>query len=589
MQCVVAGAGRLTSERNRLQVYELVGSVVLERYRIEERITCGGTSVVYRGYDNRLRRDVCVKVFFARNLTDPSYETTYDHFVQEAFTLSQLRHPTTIQIFDFGYLEQPPHNPFHVSEFLEGGTLRDAIQVYGPLNEASALELMSPVADALSEAHARGIVHRDLKPTNILFADASGLRVVKLADFGIAKVTVEGEVPNQAPDTRVATGDRFPLCSIGWAAPEQMRGDGVGITADVFGFGLTMAFVLTGERVYSLNHVENLNQRFRGDEYVSERLAEMGIHEPMRAVLERACRTVPEERFPSIEDMQHALWAAVAGNEHEAAAEDADSFGGERVQTVPETRPPPQTRPTAIDPSSDAKSDAPASAQRSTPDKSRSGSPATPKKAKPGTATKRETAEQSAPPRKPQPTNKPEPASASPKSESKKSVSKPRPPAKPQATEAERVERETRERTVMELDGRRDSYRVGPRTVRLLGVNDAQDLAFGRKENPTKIRLTPFSGDQRVHLRGLNCFVQGFGKPPSTATTVAETSSLKLVSPDGQPMVRIDVVFPQRESHYCVYDLDDLRLRVPSSIAASSVLVAEAAGRELYIVYGSEE
>jgi len=85
--------------------FDLVGTQLMGRYTVEERITRGGMSVVYRGHDDRLHRPVCVKAFLGLDPTRPDYRAVYEHFVQEAFALSQLRHPNTLRIYDFGYLE----------------------------------------------------------------------------------------------------------------------------------------------------------------------------------------------------------------------------------------------------------------------------------------------------------------------------------------------------------------------------------------------------------------------------------------------------------------------------------------------------
>src|SRR5690606_33747726 len=148
-------------------------------------------SVVYRGHDDRLQRPVCVKVFLGLDPTRPSYRAVYEHFVQEAFALSQLRHPNTLRIYDFGYLENETGTPFQVAEFLEGGTLTGFLKRTRKLTLDEALMILEPVAGALSEAHAYGIIHRDIKPSNILFSRAGPADVIKLADFGIAKAHVD--------------------------------------------------------------------------------------------------------------------------------------------------------------------------------------------------------------------------------------------------------------------------------------------------------------------------------------------------------------------------------------------------------------
>src|SRR5262245_61692453 len=227
----------------------LLGKQLLGRYTIQSRLAQGGMSVVYQGRDDRLQRPVCVKVFFGLNRSDASYQASYEHFVQEAFALSQLQHPNTIRIYDFGYLEEEPRSPFHVSELMEGGTLRDHVRKLGYLTLRAATEILEPVVGALAEAHGRGIVHRDIKPSNILFGRATSRPIVKLADFGIAKAHLAEALPNRADDTRSLQGKRIFLFSPGWAAPEQLRGKEVGPSSDVFALGLVLAYMLSGKKV----------------------------------------------------------------------------------------------------------------------------------------------------------------------------------------------------------------------------------------------------------------------------------------------------------------------------------------------------
>src|SRR5687768_14440117 len=260
---------------------ELVGQRVMDRYLISERIARGGMSVVYRGEDERLRRPVCVKVFCGLDPSRPGYRTVHEHFVQEAFALSRLRHPNTIRIFDFGYLEDELATPFFVVEYADGGTLKEFVRKHGPLTPHETFEILEPIAGALREAHAAGIIHRDIKPSNILFSRAGPSLAVKLADFSIAKA-LEDAIPNRADDT-LNSSDKVGLYSLGWAAPEQLRGDAVEPSADVFAMGLTAAFMLSCKMVYPGDDILQLFELRRlGDAYVRRTIVEHGIDDEMQ-------------------------------------------------------------------------------------------------------------------------------------------------------------------------------------------------------------------------------------------------------------------------------------------------------------------
>ena len=296
----------------------LRGHTLLDRYVVEEAVARGGMAVIYRGHDRRLGRAVCVKVFHRLAATALGRRAAYQHFIQEAFALSQFSHPHTLRIYDFGYADDEHRAPFHVSEWLDGGTLAQRITTEGPMAPDAALEVLEPIAGALAEAHARGIIHRDIKPSNILFAHAGLSRVVKLCDFGIAEVPADA--PHRAEDVVTASGRRLRLYSPGWCAPEQLRGDPCGPPADVFALGLVMAFVLTGAAIFPATlDAEAIAARHDSDAHVDRFLERWGVPARVALVVRRACREAIAERFASVDAfaaaMRQAARAAPRGSE----------------------------------------------------------------------------------------------------------------------------------------------------------------------------------------------------------------------------------------------------------------------------------
>ncbi len=317
----------------------LKGKLLLDRYAILRKLATGGMSFVYLAQDERLQRPVCVKLFSLSTRDAGEMKTSYEHFVQEAFALSQLQHPNTLRIYDFGYLEWDPFSPFYVCEYLGGGTLSSFIRERGPLTVAQALPILEPIVYALSEAHARNIIHRDIKPSNILFGDDATRRVVKLADFGIAKALQteddERSIPNRAHETN-ARGRGLALFSPGWAAPEQIRSKQVGPYTDVFALGLLVAYMLSGRRVFSEDsYAKNLTDRLNGDAYVLEALSEQGLPPGMRDVLMRACRVKPSERFPTAEALLRAVRGVGAPRESEEPQTDPSALITQDEDEVP--------------------------------------------------------------------------------------------------------------------------------------------------------------------------------------------------------------------------------------------------------------
>jgi serine/threonine-protein kinase len=278
----------------------LIGQVLLGRYRVEACIARGGSSVVYRGHDERLRRTVCVKVFAWLDPARPGWRASYDHFVQEAFALSQLQHPHTLRIFDFGYLQKEPKLPFQVAEHVPGGTLKDLIARRGPLGLAATLEIVAPLAGALAEAHGRAIIHRDVKPSNILVQDLDVEKpLCKLADFGIAKARIIDKADSE---------ERVLMYSPGWAAPEQYGGGVVGPEADVFALGLLTVYMITGKRLVSDSRVfHTLARRGEAEPYLASALAALGLTPDVEDVLRTACAVEVRNRFSTPDLLVEAL------------------------------------------------------------------------------------------------------------------------------------------------------------------------------------------------------------------------------------------------------------------------------------------
>jgi hypothetical protein len=289
----------------------LINHTLLGRYYVEAPIAQGGMGAVYRGSDLRLRRPVCIKIFHGLSRNEVLNRVSYDHFVQEAFALSRLSHPNTLRIYDFGRLMDDSEAPFQVFELLTGGTLGQWIRRAGPRSPKEALGLIEPVAGALSEAHMRGIIHRDVKPSNIMLGLLGSRRIAKLGDFGIAE-TGQESWRARADHQDAAARAAMRLYSSGWAAPEQLAGEPVAPTTDVFALGLVTAFVLGGQPIFSAKRDRTGgNQRVQSDAFVAQRLLDMALAPELIAVVQTACRARPSERYVSMECFADALAEAV--------------------------------------------------------------------------------------------------------------------------------------------------------------------------------------------------------------------------------------------------------------------------------------
>ncbi len=196
----------------------------LGHYRIIEKIGAGGMGVVYRARDERLERDVALKVLPAGALAD---EEMRKRFRREAMALSKLNHPNIATIHDFNTERDVD---FLAMEYISGVTLREK-SLSGALPEAEVVSLGKQAAEALEAAHEQGIIHRDLKPGNIMVTPKGLLKVL---DFGLAKLFQ----PSGAMDkTLTLTGSQGLTGTLPYMAPEQLDGREVDARTDIYALG----------------------------------------------------------------------------------------------------------------------------------------------------------------------------------------------------------------------------------------------------------------------------------------------------------------------------------------------------------------
>ncbi|HYQ18087.1 MAG TPA: protein kinase, partial [Polyangiaceae bacterium] len=216
----------------------LVGTVLAGRYRIEHLLGSGGMGSVYRAEHVLMRKACAVKVLH-REMTQ--VKEVVARFEREAVAAARIEHPNVATATDFGQLDDGSF--YLVLEFIEGRSLGKLIAELGALPEERALLITRQIADALSAAHRAGIVHRDLKPDNVmLIAKERGGDVVKVLDFGIAKVKIEDPTADQPALTRLNTVMGTPE----YMSPEQARGEAVDHRADLYTVGVILYEMLAG-------------------------------------------------------------------------------------------------------------------------------------------------------------------------------------------------------------------------------------------------------------------------------------------------------------------------------------------------------
>ena len=273
--------------------------VRLGPYEIVAPLGAGGMGEVYRARDTRLGREVAIKVLPAEVAGDAE---RVKRFEQEARATAALSHPNILALFDVGAHEG---RPYLVAELLDGCTLAERIRA-GELTVAKAVELGTQIAHGLAAAHERGIVHRDLKPGNV-FVTKDG--VVKILDFGLARLTQAGGGWDQegSPTETALTGVGAVLGTVGYMAPEQVRGLPADHRCDIFAFGCVLYEMLCGISPFQRETAaDTASAVLREDpESLVSRVA--NLPPALDRLLQHCLEKRSEDRFVSARDLAFAL------------------------------------------------------------------------------------------------------------------------------------------------------------------------------------------------------------------------------------------------------------------------------------------
>jgi len=270
-------------------------------YEILAPIGAGGMGEVYRARDPKLNRDVAIKILPQALAADPA---ALARFEREAQAVAALSHPNILAIHDFGV---EGGTPYAVMELLEGQTLRD--QMGGAaVAPRKAVEYALQIAAGLAAAHARGITHRDLKPENV-FVTRDGH--VKILDFGLAKQRVAGAADATVAATRnLETGQGTVLGTVGYMAPEQLRGQPVDPRADIFAFGAVLYEMLTGRRAFhGATPADTISAILKEDPPELTSTVAAVVPQALDRIVRRCLEKNPDERFQSARDIAFALQA----------------------------------------------------------------------------------------------------------------------------------------------------------------------------------------------------------------------------------------------------------------------------------------
>jgi eukaryotic-like serine/threonine-protein kinase len=316
------GGDRPHSEAAKERAAALVGRTISDRYRLVELVAMGAMGAVYRAEHLLMRKEVAIKVLHPESENFPELVTRFE---REAVAGAHIDHPNVASASDFGQFDG--ESRFLVQEFVRGENLHDLVK-RGPVPPDRAARIARELAAALGAAHAKGIVHRDVKPRNIMVLDRDEGPIVKLIDFGLAKVPVEElSTAAQDPDEahRSLTNAGVVMGTVAYMAPETAFGmRAVREPADLYSLGLVLYEMLTGFHPFEADDPAILFalQRAQPPPPISTRNSAVEVSEALERVVMRLLEKDPAARYQSAEEVIAALdeARAPASPSHDAIA-----------------------------------------------------------------------------------------------------------------------------------------------------------------------------------------------------------------------------------------------------------------------------
>ena len=300
----------LTNTRQRLKTdtsairdaFRIPRGVAIGDYTVGRHIGAGDSGSVYAARHNQTGGRAALKVLYPDRATSPRL---VQWFTRELETLSTLRHPNIIEVYDIGQLSDG--QPYYVMELLTGMSLREFLDIHGRLDPLAALELFDPICHALQAAHGAGVIHGNLKSNNIMVVDDAERRVVKVLDFALSRLAVVEPGPE---------GVAF-IGSAEAAAPEQLRGQPATVRSDIYGLGVLLFQLLTGEYPFGSYDEDALVQaHLRSSPLLPSKLAPLS--QAIDSLVLRCLEKVPNRRFDSVLSLQNALHRALAAEKQSA-------------------------------------------------------------------------------------------------------------------------------------------------------------------------------------------------------------------------------------------------------------------------------
>ena len=287
-------------------VDSLVGAIIGQRYRLERRLAEGGMGAVYLATRTDTNEPAAVKVLRPEVRSQSS---TIKRFIREAQLLSVLRHPNTVSVYHYGD-DETTGAVYLAMEYLPGASLFNYIRDHGRMELAYAVSVLLQILASLEDAHEKGVVHRDLKPGNVMLMETPGEPLsVKVLDFGLAKVFAPESLPLEQKMTALTKAGEV-VGTLHYMAPEQLRGDPLAATADIYSAAVILFFMLAGRRPFE----GKKNAQVLAAQ-LTQPFPRLAIPDSIQAVLDVASAKDPSKRYQTASAFEQALLAAIPQEE----------------------------------------------------------------------------------------------------------------------------------------------------------------------------------------------------------------------------------------------------------------------------------
>lgn len=305
----------------------LIGQVVVGRYRVRAMIAHGSTGDIYESVQLPIGRQVALKILRVED-DDPAAPRYRKRFQLEASSAARIAHPNVVTVYDYGQTETG--DLFIAMEYLAGRSLGQMLDEVGRFDTRRSLNVAIQIVRALRKAHGFGVVHRDLKPANIMLTpDEDDLDFVKVLDFGIVKIFSPDaeEIPGVFNEPDLTNADVL-LGTPGYMSPEQAVGEEIDARADVYGIGVLLHEMITGEPPFTGRTLGELirKQVVQDPPFISEVAPDLEVSRELEMLVHRCLQRKREDRPASAQALLgelKAIWRM----------ETDESFGTEATLT----------------------------------------------------------------------------------------------------------------------------------------------------------------------------------------------------------------------------------------------------------------